>query len=644
MTLPLRAPTTPALLTARSGLARAIRAFPSQALPAWHIPLSLRTFSTSTLSAYPRPTGGTSRAAVPPSPPWTCKRASASYRLSSSTSTPSPTAPSVEPSSLATPTPPPASSTQALVHRILAAGAPTPREAASYLRRYAVPPPGAAQQQFDVGSGAPPWLAASDLTSSGGDDSSSAIHVSLVHLAWPLPPGTASSVAADLAAMARLAVHPVVVVHVDPPSPISSSDDDADPTSTTDPVAAASAFRAHLTDAASQLARLIDLAGHRARPVTSGLFITTPTSLDIDLAPLRSCLALGHTPVIAPLAHDWSTGRTVSIPAGDATVALARHLAQTPAHPASAAAGAGGGPQALRVAEDPDAVLARRIKPVKLVVLNKSDGGVPPAPGVRGVGGRRGVRPAAGVPAVNLANEADALRARLPAGSRAVRDLDLVEAALSGMPPTATAVVAAAADAGWAAVAHVLTDKPRASGTKGGSSGAWPPTVVRAGPKVVVHTSTSTLDRAKVVDLLESAFGRSLDGDAYFARLDTHLHSAVIAGDYAGAAIVTRESPGGGSGGCMYLDKLAVHPRQTAGGGLVDVVWRGLREVCPRELVWRSRGNNPVNAWYFDRADGMVKLGNLPQGEKSGWTVFWYGPERVDEYVEVARGVPASFV
>ncbi|KAJ3368653.1 Amino-acid acetyltransferase, mitochondrial [Allomyces arbusculus] len=526
-----------------------------------------------------------------------------------------------------------ATTSDALVHRILAAGAPTPREAASYLRRYQVPPPGVSttsQQQFDVGSGAPPWLAASD---SATDDTSSAIHVALVHLAWPLPAGTASSVAADLAAMARLAVHPVVVVHVDPPT-----EDDAAPSTTTDPVAAASEFRASLTDAASHVARLIDLAGHRARPVSSGLFITTPTSLDIDLAPLRSCLALGHTPVIAPLAHDWSTGRTVSVPAGHATVALAHHLAQTPAHPA---AGAGGGPQALRVAEDPDAVLARRIKPVKLVVLNKADGGVPPAPGARGVGGRRGVRAAAGVPAVNLANDAESLRARLPAGSRAVRDLDLVEAALSGMPATATAVVAAAADAGWAAVAHVLTDKPRPAASKGGSSGAWPPTVIRAGPKVVVHTSTATLDKAKVVDLLESAFGRSLDVDTYFARLDTCLHAAVIAGDYAGAAIVTRESPGGG---CMYLDKLAVHPRQTAGGGLVDVVWRGLREVCPKELVWRSRGNNPVNAWYFDRADGMVKLGNLPEGEKCGWTVFWYGPERVDEYVEVARGVPASFV
>ncbi|KAJ3356897.1 Amino-acid acetyltransferase, mitochondrial [Allomyces javanicus] len=522
----------------------------------------------------------------------------------------------------------------ALVHRILAAGAPTPREAASYLRRYQVPPPGASQQ-FDVGSGAPPWLVASDSSTSADD--SSAIHVALVHLAWPLPPGTASSVAADLAAMARLAVHPVVVVHVDPPSASPTSDDEG-PSSTTDPVVAASDFRAALADAASQIARLIDFAGHRARPVSSGLFITTPTSLDIDLAPLRSCLALGHTPVIAPLAHDWSTGRTVSIPASDATIALAHHLAHTPAHPASAVQG---GPQALRVSDDPDAVLARRIKPVKLVILNRSDGGVPPPPGIRGVGGRRGVRPAAGVPAVNLANDAEPLRARLPPGSRAVRDLDLVERALAGMPATATAVVAAAADAAWAAVAHVLTDKPlAAAGTKGGgSSGAWPPTVVRAGPKVVVHTSTATLDRAKVVDLLESAFGRSLDADAYFARLDSCLMAAVVAGDYAGAAIVTREEPGG----CMYLDKLAVHPRQSAGGGLVDVVWRGLREVCPKELVWRSRGNNPVNAWYFDRADGMVKLGNLPE-EKSGWTVFWYGPERVDEYVEVARGVPASFV
>jgi amino-acid N-acetyltransferase len=141
--------------------------------------------------------------------------------------------------------------------------------------------------------------------------------------------------------------------------------------------------------------------------------------------------------------------------------------------------------------------------------------------------------------------------------------------------------------------------------------------------------------------LLEQSFGRTLNEEAFYPRLERDLDFVIIAGDYVGAAIVTTESCPESSPfpSLSYLDKFAVLPSHQ-GDGTVDFLWVALHDetyglglpfsINPnggkegkgegRDLVWRSRSNNPVNKWYFERSTGHVRMGS--------WVLFWCDAEK----------------
>jgi len=165
--------------------------------------------------------------------------------------------------------------------------------------------------------------------------------------------------------------------------------------------------------------------------------------------------------------------------------------------------------------------------------------------------------------------------------------------------------------------------------------------LLRRGLSVEVIRDCANIDKAKMTRLLEQSFGRVLDSDAFYARLEKDLDFVIITGDYAGAAIVTRESSSADSSAppIVYLDKFAVLPSHQ-GDGTVDFLWVALHDetyglglpfsVNPnggkegqgegRDLVWRSRSNNPVNKWYFERSSGHLRMGD--------WVLFWCDAER----------------
>ena len=64
---------------------------------------------------------------------------------------------------------------------------------------------------------------------------------------------------------------------------------------------------------------------------------------------------------------------------------------------------------------------------------------------------------------------------------------------------------------------------------------------------------------------------------------------------------------------------------QFLGTGTADILWTKIRSMYPN-LCWRSRTSNPVNKWYFDRADGSIKMKRDIE-DHHYWTLFWYGPE-----------------
>src|SRR5690606_36579756 len=134
------------------------------------------------------------------------------------------------------------------------------------------------------------------------------------------------------------------------------------------------------------------------------------------------------------------------------------------------------------------------------------------------------------------------------------------------------------------------------------------------------------VDRARLQDLVETCFGRPL-APGYFEHKS--CYQLYVSEHYRATAILTRE------GDVPYLDKFAVTTK-AQGEGLGGSVWARLRRDNPR-LFWRSRADNPVNAWYFQQADGSYR--------RDRWTVFWYGLDSFDDVrasIEIALALPPT--
>jgi hypothetical protein len=83
-------------------------------------------------------------------------------------------------------------------------------------------------------------------------------------------------------------------------------------------------------------------------------------------------------------------------------------------------------------------------------------------------------------------------------------------------------------------------------------------------------------------------------------------------------------------GPVAYLDKFAV-TNEAQGEGIGGSLWQRLARDVPR-LYWRARLDNPINPWYFQRADGSYSRGN--------WTVFWTGLGEFAEIQDCRRARP----
>lgn len=152
-------------------------------------------------------------------------------------------------------------------------------------------------------------------------------------------------------------------------------------------------------------------------------------------------------------------------------------------------------------------------------------------------------------------------------------------------------------------------------------------TLVRKGQRIQSAKGWSRIDKVKLQKLLESGFGKKMRA-GYFR--DNSPAKAYYSADYR-AALVLLDAPGG-----RYLDKFAVAD-DAQGEGLGAAAWSVMRQETPK-LFWRSRHDNPINAFYLQAADGCLKCGH--------WTVFWYG---LEGFAEIERAVaycldkPASF-
>ena len=184
----------------------------------------------------------------------------------------------------------------------------------------------------------------------------------------------------------------------------------------------------------------------------------------------------------------------------------------------------------------------------------------------------------------------------------------------------------------------------------------WKPPTALSLP---LQLSDPRIDLARLVHLIEDSFGRKLDVKRYMTRISQNLAGIIIAGSYEGAAILTWEAspnlppsllpgtPAYAARMVPYLDKFAVLKRSQGAGGVADIVFSAMvRDCFPKGVVWRSRRDNPVNKWYFERAKGTWKIPVKEQGTQ-GWTMFWtkegIDGEEFDDYAAVCRSVETSW-
>lgn len=355
-----------------------------------------------------------------------------------------------------------------------------------------------------------------------------------------------------------------------------------------------------------------------------------------DLVAIRSALRAGEIPVLPPIALD-SFCRSVRIHSNDVIAALAKGMAK---------AGVQSQDSRREAHDDVD------LTPLRLMVINK-EGGVPSY-------ARNGLPHLL----VNLTAEYSHINETFhpswySSHPTALGNLALARICLSHMPPSSSAIMVSHRSP-KSLIGNLITNKPELSSSLphallqgNGKLTAHTPTLLRRGMPVRVVNRTADLDREKLTSLLESSFRRTLDAEAYYHRLEEHLDFAIIAGDYAGAAIVTSEpacaDAGSGAEPITYLDKFAVRP-ENQGDGTVDFLWVALHDESyglglpyaanpnggkegqgeGRDLVWRSRADNPVNKWYFERSTGHLRIGK--------WVMFWCDAEKRLKIEEGRRG------
>ncbi|KAH8099419.1 mitochondrial amino-acid acetyltransferase [Cristinia sonorae] len=408
--------------------------------------------------------------------------------------------------------------------------------------------------------------------------------------------------------------------------------------------------RSAIVEETMRVVTALEKQGARARPVLGAVVRLGPKPGDeedpepqdhaipeahtfpSDLVHIRSALRAGEIPVVPPLALD-SFCRSVRIDSNDVVAALVRGMAE-----AAVSDGYGQQRKDAEPAHHSDDI---DLTPLRLMIINK-EGGVPSYA-------------RSGLPhlLVNLTSEYTHIRETFDkqwqsSHPTSLSNLALARTCLAYMPPTSSAVMVSHRSPS-SLIANLITNKPALSSSLPHAMlqtnrvlNQHTPTLLRRGLPVRVIRSAKDIDRTKMKTLLEQSFNRKLDEAPFWERLDKCLDFVVVAGDYAGAAIVTNESDPANESSVFtpvsYLDKFAVLPSHQ-GDGTVDFLWVALHDESyglgstfsanpnggkqgvgeGRDLVWRSRANNPVNKWYFERSTGHLRMGD--------WVLFWCDAE-----------------
>ena len=413
--------------------------------------------------------------------------------------------------------------------------------------------------------------------------------------------------------------------------------------------------RSMLVDDVMRIVVSLEKLGARARPVPGAVVRLGPKPDDstaltsegveppethafsADLSPIRSALDSGEIPVMAPFALD-SFCRSVRVDSNDVIAGLARGMVECTGNSNFSEVSE----EACEPREEAD------LTPLRLMIINRG-GGIPSYA-------------RSGYPhlLVNLTSEYKHIHETFQSAWReshpsALSNLSLARTCLHYMPPSSSAIMVSHKSPS-SLIANLITNKPAVSSSLPhallqGNRSLTPhtPTLLRRGLPIQVLRSVNNIDKMKMTALLEHSFRRKLKSEDFYSRLASVLDFVIVAGDYVGTAIVTNEVSSIGGSFISYLDKFAVLPSHQ-GDGTVDFLWVALHDESyglghpfsanpnggrggkgeGRELVWRSRSDNPVNKWYFERSTGHLRMGP--------WVLFWCDAEKRLKIEEGRRG------
>ncbi|KIW66968.1 hypothetical protein PV04_06248 [Phialophora macrospora] len=458
------------------------------------------------------------------------------------------------------------------------------------------------------------------------------LHVALVKISnvATMADDLVKGIAQTLSSLSRLSIAPCVVVE-EPPQD--------------DPQAS----RQRLALAANRLVTAIDsLHESGARILDNVLSLGPDGRPQVFLRKLLTRpLRRGRIPIILPIAYSAEQSRAVSISADEAAIALTKELA--------------GVTVKSQVGEQQG---YRNISLDRIIVVDE----IGPIPSTKAMDKKHVF--------INLEQEYSALQEELRSSTddavsqKHASNLKMFKDALRLLPASSSALLttpleaansARLADDGVSSVGtrrqknplihNLLTDKPAYSsslpaGRLGQDASALPlitSTVVKRGmpvtilpnPEAQAWTAISKprlrltdprIDLDRLTYLIDDSFNRKLDVEAYLKRVNDRIAGVIIAGEYEGGAILTWETPPGCSDTdtdrlVPYLDKFAVLKRSQGAGGVADLLFNAMVRGCfPNGVCWRSRKDNPVNKWYFERSRGTWKIPG------TNWTMFWTTP------------------
>lgn len=456
----------------------------------------------------------------------------------------------------------------------------------------------------------------------------------LVKVQGPFTDVQLDSITRGLVYLEKLGLVSVVVVENDD---VARGDQDERATMIEETMRVVKSLEKHGSRARPVLGSIVRLGpkpGDESTTLTSNVVPPEAHTFPSDLVPVRSALRSGEIPVIAPFALD-SFCRSIRIDSNDVIAGLARGMGEASAHKRDLRDG-------YELSEDID------LTPLRLMIINR-EGGVPSYA-------------RSGYPhlLINLESEYNYIHNTFQdpwrhSNPTALSNLSLAHTCLTYMPPTSSAIMVSHRSPS-SLIGNLITNKPAVSSSLPhallqGNRRLTPntPTLLRRGLPIQVLRSTADIDKAKLNALLEQSFGKTLDDTSFYRRLEKTLNFVIVAGDYAGAAIVTKESCAGSSTPITYLDKFVVLPSHQ-GDGTVDFLWVALHDETyglghpfsanpnggkegkgeGQDLVWRSRSDNPINKWYFERSSGHIRMGS--------WVLFWCDAEKRLRIEEGRRG------